>query len=64
MLQIVWDSGPAICTRGLVLRILTGLLPLAALAVARLIIKLVVEAVKHPGHRSRQRSGGCSARSS
>ncbi len=49
VLKIVWESGPGICALGMVLRILTGLLPLAALAVGRLIINLVVAAVKHPG---------------
>jgi ATP-binding cassette subfamily B protein len=49
VLKIVWDSGPSICITGIVMRVFTGLLPLAALAVARLIIGLVVESVKHPG---------------
>ncbi len=49
MLGIVWHSGRAICCAGLILRILTGLLPLAALAIGRLIINLVVASVKHPG---------------
>ena len=49
VLGIVWKSGPGICALGLGLRVATGLLPLAALAVGRLIINLVVAAVKNPG---------------
>ena len=42
MLRIVWESGPAVVVSGTVLRILSALIPLAMLAVTRLIIDAVV----------------------
>jgi ATP-binding cassette, subfamily B, bacterial len=42
VLRIVWDSSPAVVTWGLVLRVLTALMPLALLAIARIIIDSVV----------------------
>ena len=49
VLGIVWQSGPAIAASGLILRFLIALLPLAALYIGKLIIDLVVAAVKSPG---------------
>jgi ATP-binding cassette subfamily B protein len=42
VLRIVWDASPAVVTWGLVLRVLTALMPLALLAIARIIIDSVV----------------------
>src|SRR6516164_4508310 len=42
VLRIVWDSGPAVVVSGTVLRILSAVIPLAMLAVTRLIIDAVV----------------------
>jgi ATP-binding cassette subfamily B protein len=49
VLRIVWNSGRGLVATGIALRVTTGLLPLAALAVGRLIINIVVASVKHPG---------------
>ena len=42
VLRIVWESGPAVVVSGTVLRILSAVIPLAMLAVTRLIIDAVV----------------------
>jgi ATP-binding cassette, subfamily B, bacterial len=42
VLRIVWESGPAVVVSGTALRILAALIPLAMLAVTRLIIDAVV----------------------
>ena len=42
VLRIVWESGPAVVVFGTVLRILSAVIPLAMLAVTRLIIDAVV----------------------
>jgi ATP-binding cassette subfamily B protein len=44
VLKIVWDSGPTIVTLGLVFRLFTSLLPVAILAVTKLIIDSIVHA--------------------
>src|ERR1700736_5551774 len=49
VLKVVWTSGPGITATGLALRLVTALLPVAGLWVGKLIIDLVVAAVKHPG---------------
>ena len=49
VLGIVWKAAPAVCASGLALRFLVALLPLAALAIGRLIINIVVQAAAHPG---------------
>src|SRR5579875_199911 len=50
VLRIVWESGPAVVASGLVLRVIVALLPLAILAVTRLIVDSIVSVVsgKHP----------------
>ena len=50
VLHIVWESGPAVVTAGVILRLMVALLPLALLAVTRLIIDAVVNTVKGPTH--------------
>jgi ATP-binding cassette subfamily B protein len=45
VLKIVWESGPVIVTAGLISRVLASLLPLALLAVTKLIIDGIVHAV-------------------
>jgi ATP-binding cassette, subfamily B, bacterial len=50
VLKIVWESGPAVVTSGVILRLLVALLPLALLAVTKLIIDAVVHTVQTPGH--------------
>ena len=42
VLKIVWDSGPVIVALGLALRLVTALLPVAILAVTKLIIDTIV----------------------
>ena len=49
VLGIVWKAAPAVCATGLALRFLVALLPLAALAIGRLIINIVVAAAAHHG---------------
>src|SRR6266849_9759738 len=49
VLRLVWDAAPAVLACGLVLRVISALIPLATLAVSKWIIDLVVAAVKHPG---------------
>ena len=50
VLHIVWESGPAVVTAGVVLRLLVALLPLALLAITRLIIDAIVHTVQTPTH--------------
>ena len=45
VLKIVWRSGPAVVAAGLVFRIAISLLPLAMLAITRLIVDYIVHAV-------------------
>src|SRR5580704_3001524 len=45
VLRIVWDSGPGVVASGLVFRAVAALLPLAMLAVSRLIIDSIVAVV-------------------
>ena len=49
VLRLVWDAAPAVVASGLALRVISALIPLAALAVSKWIIDLVVAIVKHPG---------------
>jgi ATP-binding cassette subfamily B protein len=49
VLKIVWRSGPAVVAAGLVFRIAISLLPLAMLAITRLIVDYIVHAVS--GHQ-------------
>lgn len=44
VLKIVWDSGPVVVALGLILRLFTSLLPVAILAVTKLIIDAIVHA--------------------
>ncbi len=44
VLKIVWDSGPLVVAFGLILRLFTSLLPVAILAVTKLIIDIIVQA--------------------
>src|SRR5580704_9402585 len=44
VLKIVWDSGPVIVSLGLIFRLVTALLPVAILAVTKLIIDSIVHA--------------------
>jgi ATP-binding cassette subfamily B protein len=50
VLKIVWESGPAVVTAGVVLRLFVALLPLALLAITRLIIDAIVHTVQSPTH--------------
>lgn len=45
VLKIVWQSGPAVVACGLVLRVVVSLLPLAMLAITKLIVDYVVHAL-------------------
>ena len=45
VLKIVWRSGPAVVTAGLVLRVAISLLPLAMLTITRLIVDYIVHAL-------------------
>jgi ATP-binding cassette subfamily B protein len=49
VLKLVWEAAPGVVTTGIVLRVLTGLVPLAILEVARRIIDILVAVNKHPG---------------
>ena len=49
VLRLVWNAAPKVVAAGLVLRVFSALIPLAALAVSKWIIDLVVATVKHPG---------------
>jgi len=44
VLKIMWDSGPIVVSLGLVFRLITSLLPVAVLAVTKLIIDAIVHA--------------------
>jgi ATP-binding cassette subfamily B protein len=46
VLKIVWESGPAVVTGGLVFRLFASLLPMALLYVTKLIIDSIVNAAK------------------
>jgi ATP-binding cassette subfamily B protein len=45
VLRIVWQSGPVVVSLGLILRLVSSLLPLAALWITKLIIDTIVHAV-------------------
>jgi ATP-binding cassette subfamily B protein len=45
VLRIVWDSGPAVVTGGIVFRVLASVLPIALLWITKLIIDQIVHAV-------------------
>ncbi len=45
VLKIVWQSGPAVVAFGLVCRVVVSLLPLALLAITKLIMDAIVHAV-------------------
>jgi len=47
VLGIVWQSGPLVVSLGLIIRIVTSLLPLAALWITKLIIDGIVQVVSH-----------------
>ncbi len=49
VLRLVWDAAPAAVASGIVLRVFSALIPLAMLAISRLIIDMIVAAVKHSG---------------
>src|SRR5580692_2940627 len=49
VLQLVWVAAPAAVASGIVLRVFSALIPLAMLAVSKLIIDLIVGVVKHSG---------------
>jgi ATP-binding cassette, subfamily B, bacterial len=49
VLRLVWDAAPTVVASGLALRVISALIPLAALTVSKWIIDLVVATVKHPG---------------
>ncbi|HLK20959.1 MAG TPA: ABC transporter ATP-binding protein [Bryobacteraceae bacterium] len=49
VLKLVWKAAPKVVAAGLVLRVFSALTPLAALAISKSIIDIVVAAVKHPG---------------
>ncbi len=47
VLKIVWESGPAVVTFGIIVRVFSALLPIALLAVSKLIIDNIVNVVAH-----------------
>jgi ATP-binding cassette subfamily B protein len=49
VLRLVWKAAPKVVAAGLALRVVSALTPLAALAISKWIIDLVVAAVKNPG---------------
>jgi ATP-binding cassette, subfamily B, bacterial len=49
VLRLVWAAAPAVVAGGLALRVASALIPVAALAVSKWIIDIVVAMVKHPG---------------
>jgi ATP-binding cassette subfamily B protein len=49
VLKLVWKAAPKVVAAGLALRVVSALTPLAALAVSKWIIDIVVAAIKHPG---------------
>jgi len=48
VLHLVWEAAPRVVAAGLALRVVSALIPLAALAISKAIIDLVVAIVKHP----------------
>src|SRR5277367_1884015 len=48
VLKLVWKAAPKVVAAGLALRVVSALTPLAALAISKFIIDIVVVAVKHP----------------
>jgi ATP-binding cassette, subfamily B, bacterial len=49
VLHLVWDAAPSVVSAGILLRLTSALIPVAALAVSKWIIDLLVGAIKHPG---------------
>ena len=49
VLHLVWDAAPSVVSAGILLRLISALIPVAALAVSKWIIDLLVGAIKHPG---------------
>ena len=47
--HLVWGAAPKTVASGIVLRVISALIPLGMLALSRLIIDLVIATVKHPG---------------
>jgi ATP-binding cassette subfamily B protein len=47
VLRLVWEAAPAAVASGIVLRVISALIPLAMLAVSKLIIDMIVAAVKY-----------------
>src|SRR5690348_11299229 len=47
LLRMVWETGPVLCVCTLLLRCLAALFPLATLWISKLIIDLVVRAIRH-----------------
>jgi len=47
VLKIVWQSGPAVVTFGIIVRIICALLPIGLLAISKLIIDNIVTVVAH-----------------
>jgi len=47
VLKIVWESGPAVVTFGIIVRVFSALLPIALLGVSKLIIDNIVNVVAH-----------------
>src|SRR5512146_2400867 len=50
VLKIVWESGPAVVAAGVLFRLIAALLPLALLAITKLIIDAIVHTVQSPTH--------------
>ncbi|HLJ13563.1 MAG TPA: ABC transporter ATP-binding protein [Bryobacteraceae bacterium] len=48
VLRVVWDAAPRVVSAGLTLRIISALIPLAALKVSQGIFDLIGEVLKHP----------------
>jgi len=49
ILRLVWDAAPSVVSAGIALRVTSALIPVAALAVSKWIIDLLVGVIKHPG---------------
>ncbi len=47
LLKLVWEAGPGVITAGILLRLLTALIPVALLAITRLIIDAIVALTHH-----------------
>ncbi|MGA2991305.1 MAG: ABC transporter ATP-binding protein [Candidatus Korobacteraceae bacterium] len=47
VLRILWESGPAVVSLGILIRVVVSLLPIALLAVSKLIIDAIVNVVAH-----------------